>query len=61
MRCFAVSVGADFTDSVASFDIAGTQKQKARAALQASDTPPPKGDLTSRESLEVLAADSIGR
>ena len=44
-----------------SFDIAVTLKQKVGVALPASAAPPPKGDLTSRESLEVLAADSVGR
>ena len=64
MWCFAVSAGAvhdDSTVSAVSFDIAGTLKQKVDVALQASAAPPPKGDLTSRESLEVLAADSFGR
>ena len=63
MLCFAVSVGAvhnDSTVSVVSFDIAGTQKQKVGLALPASAAPPPKGDLTSRESLKVLATDSVG-
>ena len=64
MWCFAVSVGAvhnDSTVSVFSFDIAGTLKQKVDVALPASAAPPPKSDLMSRESLEVLAADSVGR
>ena len=64
MRCFAVSVSAvhnDSTVSVVSFDIAGTLKQKVGVALPASAAQLPKGDLTSRESLEVLAADSVGR
>ena len=64
MWCFAVSVGAvhnDSTVSVVSFDIAGTMRQKIGVALPALAAPLPKGDLTSRESLEVLAADSIGR
>ena len=64
MWCFAVSVGAvhnDSTVSVVSFDIAGTLKQKVGVALPASATPPPNGDSTSRESLEALAADSVGR
>ena len=64
MWCFAVSVGAvhnDSTVSVVSFDIAGTLKQKVGVALPASAAPQPKGDLTSRESLEVLAADTVGR
>ena len=59
-----VSVSAvhnDSTVSVVSFDIAGTPKQKVGVELPASAAPPPKGDLTSRESLEVLAADSVGR
>ena len=63
MLCFTVSVGAvhnDSTVSVVNFDIAGTLKQKVGVALPASAAPPPKGDLTSRESLEVLAADSVG-
>ena len=45
MRCFAVLVDAvhsDSTVSVVSFDIAGTLKQKVRAALPASAAPPPK-------------------
>ena len=49
MGCFAVSVGAvhnDSTVSVVSFNIAGTLKQKVRAALPTSATPPPKADLT---------------
>ena len=29
--------------------------------LPASAAPPPKVDLTSRESLEILSADSVGR
>ena len=41
--------------------IAGTLKQKVCVALSASAAPPPKCDLTSRVSLEVLAADSVGR
>ena len=64
MWSFAVSVGAlhsDSTLSVVSFDIAGTLKQKVGVALPASAAPPPKGDLTSRESLEVLAAIGVGR
>ena len=64
MWCFAVSFGAvhnDSTVSVVSFDIAGTLKQKVGVALPASAAPPAKGDLMSRESLEVLAADSVGR
>ena len=53
MWCFTFSVGAvlnDFTVSVVSFDIAGTLKQKVGVALPASAAPPPKGDLTSRDS-----------
>ena len=64
MWCFAVLVGAvhsDSTVSVVSFDIAGTLKQKVGVALPASAAPPSKGDLTSRESLEVLTADCVGR
>ena len=64
MWCFAVSVSAvhnDSTVSVISFDITSTLKQKVGVALPASAALPPKGDLTSRESLEVLAADSVGR
>ena len=59
-----VSVGAvhnDSTVSVVSFGIAGTLKQKVGVALPTSAAPLPKGDLTSRERLEVLAADSVGR
>ena len=61
---YAVSVGAvhnDSTVSVVSFNIAGTLKQKVGVALPASAAPPPKGDLTSRESLEVLTANGVGR
>ena len=61
---FVVSVGAvhnDSTVSMVSFDIVSTLKQNVGAALQALSAPPPKGDLMSRESLEVLAADSVGR
>ena len=64
MLCFAVSVSAvhsDFTVNVANFDIADTVKQKVGVALSASAAPPPKGELTSRESLEVLATYSVGR
>ena len=64
MWCFAASVGAvhnDSTVSVVSFHIASTLKQKVGTALPASAAQPPKSDLTSRESLEVLAADSVGR
>ena len=64
MWFFAVSVGAvhnDSTVSVVSFDIAGTLKQKVGVALPASAAPPSKGDLTSRKSIEVLVADSVGR
>ena len=64
MWCLAVSVGAVHSDStvcVVSFDIAGTLKQNVGEALPASTDPPPKSGLTSRESLEVLAADSVGR
>ena len=64
MWCFAVSVGAvhnDSTVSVVSFNIAGTLKQKVGVALPPSATPPPKWDFKSRESLEVLAVDSVGR
>ena len=63
MWCFAVSIGAvhsDSTVSVVSFDIAGTQKQKVDVALPTSAAQPPKGDLTSRESSEDLAADGVG-
>ena len=59
MWCFAVSIGAvhnDSTISVVTFDITGTLKQKVGVVLPASAAPPPKGDLTSRESLKVLAA-----
>ena len=64
MRCIEVSVGAvhnGSTLSVVSFDIAGTLKQKVGVALPTSAAPLPKGILTSRESLEVLAANSVGR
>ena len=44
------------TVSVVSFDIAGTLKRKVVVALPAS-----AGPLTSRESLEVFAADSVSR
>ena len=63
MWWFPLSVGAvhnDSTVSVVSFNIVGTLKQKVGAALPASAVPPPKGDLTSRDSSEVLAADSVG-
>ena len=59
-----VSVGAvhnDSTVSVVGFDITGTLKQKVGAALPASAAPPQKSDLLSRESLEVLAVDSVDR
>ena len=64
MWCLAVSIGAvhyDSTVSVVSFDIAGTLKKKVGVALPTSAAPLPKVDLTSRESLEVLAADCVGR
>ena len=64
MRCLAVSVGSvhnDSTVSMVSIDITGTLKQKVDVALPASAAHPQKGDLTSRESLEVWAADSVGR
>ena len=64
MWCFAVSVDAvhiHSTVSVVSIDIDGTLKQNVGVALPASAAPPPKCDLTSRESLEVLAAESVGR
>ena len=64
MWCFAVSVGAvhnSSTVSVVSFDIASTLKQKVGVVLPASAAPPPKRQFTSRESLEVFAADNVGR
>ena len=64
MWCFAVSVGAvhsNSTVSVVRFDIADTLRQKIGAVVPASAAPPPKSDLLSRESLEVLSADSVGR
>ena len=64
MWSFAVSVGAihnESTVSVVSFHTAGTLKQKVGVALPTSAALLPKGNLTSRESLEVLAADSVGR
>ena len=64
MRYFVVSVGAvhnDSTVSVISFDISGTPKHIVGVALPTSADQLPNGDLTSRESLEVLAADSVGR
>ena len=64
MLCHVVLVGAvhsDSTVSVVSFDIASTLKQKVGVALPASAAQLPKGDLTSRESSDVLAADSVGR
>ena len=64
MWCFAVLVDAvhsDSTISVVSFDIAGTMKQKVGVVLPTSAAPPPISDLTCRESLKVLAADSVGR
>ena len=51
----------DCTVSVVSFDIAGTLKQKVGVALPALAAQPPKCDLTSRESSEILVADSVGR
>ena len=60
MWCIVVSDGAVHSDSTVSFDVTGTLKQKVGVALPTSATPLPKGDLTSRESLEVLAADSVG-
>ena len=57
-----VEAGTDLEAvSVVSFDIAGTLKQKVGVALPTSAAPLPKGDLTSRESLEVLAVYSVGR
>ena len=56
MWCFALSVGAvhnDSTVSVVRFDIAGTLKQKVGVASPASAAPPPKWQLTSRESSKV--------
>ena len=61
LRSFGRRCPYDSTVSVVSFDIAGTLKQKVGVAFPASAAPSPKGDLTSRESLEVLAADSVGR
>ena len=60
MRCFADSIGTffdDSTDSVVSFDIAGTQNQKVGVSLPASAALPPKIDLKSRECTKVLAAE----
>ena len=62
MWCFDVTVGAvqyDSTVCVVSFNIAGPLKSKVGAALPASATPPPKRQLTNRESSDVLAADSV--
>ena len=59
-----VSVGAvhsDSTVSVVSFDIAGTLKQMSEQQCRHRPLRHLKGDLTSRESLEVLSADSVGR
>ena len=39
--------------NVVNFDIADTVKQKVGVALPASAAPPPKGELRSRESLEI--------
>ena len=64
MGYIAVSVGAVHSDStvnVVSFDIAGTLKQTVGVALPTSAAPLPKGDLTSRESLDALVADCVGR
>ena len=64
MWCFSVFVCAihnEFTVSVVSFDIAGTLKKKVRVALPASAAQPQKIDLTSRESSEILAANSVVR
>ena len=58
-----VSVGAAHGDSnvnVVSFDIAGTQKQSRSSIVDIGRSATKKGDLTSRESLEVLAAYSVG-
>ena len=64
MWSLVVSFGAvhnDSTVSVVSFNVASTLKQKVGVALPASAAPPPKDNLTNRESSEVLAADSVGR
>ena len=63
MWCFAVSVDADHNDStvsVVSFDIDGTLMLIDGLALPESAASPPKRRLTSRESSEDLAADSVG-
>ena len=64
MECFTASAGAvheNSTVSVVSFDIAGTLKQKAEQQCRHRPLRHLKCDMTSRESLEVLAADSVGR
>ena len=60
-RSFVSAVHSDSTVSVVSFDITGTLKQEVGVALPATGAPPPRCHLTSRESLEALAADSVGR
>ena len=63
MWCFGVSVGTVHSDStvrVVRFVIAGTMNQKFGEALPASAALPPNGDLSIIESLEVLAAESVG-
>ena len=64
MRCFTVLVGAvhdDSTVGMVSFDIASILKQKSEQQCRYRPLRHLKGDLMSRESLEVLAADSVGR
>ena len=64
MWCFAISVAAVHNDSTVSavgFDIACTLKQNVGIALPASADTRPKGDLSSRERSDVLAAESVGR
>ena len=64
MRCFAVSVSAVHSDSnvsVVSFDIAGTLMQKSEQQCRHWPLHHLKGDLTSRENVEVLAAAGVCR
>ena len=43
------------------FDIVGTLKQKSEQQFRRQPLRHKKGDLTSRESSDVLAIDSVGR
>ena len=61
MRCFAVLVGTVHDDSTVSLDVAGMLKQKSEQHFRHRPLRHLNGDLTSRESLAVLAIDSVGR